>query len=80
VPPEVLEVPETKITGNESALAFGVGAFIRLNDHFFVDTLIKYQAITNARANIDYEDDQTLNGISRTIQYVSLLAGINYRF
>ncbi len=79
-PDNITQVPETKITGNESALALGLGAYIKLNENFFFDAVIKYNAITNARSISDYDDDQTLTGLSRTVQYITLLAGVNYRF
>lgn len=79
-PNNIEEVPETKISGNQPALALGIGTFVELSDHFFLDVVLKYNAITNAKAISDWEDDQTLTGISRTVQYITLLAGINYRF
>lgn len=79
-PDNIQEVPETKITGNETALALGIGTYIKLSDHFFIDGVLKYNAITNARAITDYDDEQTITGLSRTIQYITILAGINYRF
>jgi opacity protein-like surface antigen len=79
-PDNIQQVPETSITGNESALALGAGTFIKLNDHLYLDAVLKYNAITNARAISDYDNDQTLTGLSRTVQYITLLAGINYRF
>jgi opacity protein-like surface antigen len=79
-PPEIEEIPETIITGNQPALALGIGTFIEVSDHIFLDVVLKYNAITNAKAISDWEDDQTLTGLSRTVQYITLLAGINYRF
>lgn len=79
-PDNIEEIPETKITGSETALALGIGTFAELSDHFFLDVVLKYNAITNARAISDFEDEQTLTGLSRTVQYITLLAGINYRF
>ena len=79
-PNNIEEIPETKITGNESALALGIGTFVELSDHIFLDAVLKYNAITNAKAISEWEEDQTITGLSRTIQYITLLAGINYRF
>jgi opacity protein-like surface antigen len=73
-------IQEISDSGTETALSIGAGSLLKLSNHWYLEFTGKYNVLTNARALSDPDDNQTISGISRTIQYITLLLGINYRF
>jgi hypothetical protein len=54
-----------------------------LGKHWFVDASVSYIVLTNAFAvnePVNPEDPDAIYGVVGTLNYISALAGINYRF
>ncbi len=80
--PEI-PIPEVRKSGTETMLNLGLGYLYTLSKHWLLDVTVKYNIITNAftiENLVDPESEDTIYGVKGTNQYLSLLAGINYRF
>ncbi|MBT8391314.1 MAG: outer membrane beta-barrel protein [Ignavibacteriaceae bacterium] len=78
-----IEIPEVSESGTETMLALGLGYLFKLSKHWFVDFKGNYNILTNAFAvnkPVNPVDPNAVYGIKGTLQYVTILAGINYRF
>ena len=78
-----VEIPEIKESGTESMLVLGLGYLFKLGKHWYFDFKGNYNVLTNAFAvnePVNPDDPNAVYGIKGTLQFVTILAGINYRF
>ncbi len=79
-------IPEQVTTGTESTLSLGLGYIVRLSKHWYVEFNSKYNVMTNAFTInnpdeiYDPEDPTTIYGIKGTLNFITIMAGIDYRF
>ena len=78
-------IPETKESGTESALSFGLGYFHKLSKRWYFEFNTKYNVMTNAFSLnkpdqiYDPENPSTIYGIKGTLNFISVSAGITFR-
>jgi hypothetical protein len=78
-----IPVPELNESGTETMIVFGLGYLFKLGKHWYFDFKGNYNVLTNAFAvnePVNPADPNAVYGVKGTLQYVSILAGINYRF
>ena len=78
-----IPLPDIEETGTETMLALGLGYLIKFGKHWYADVNGNYNIITNGFAvnePVNPDDPDAIYGVKGTLQYVSFLAGINYRF
>ena len=78
-----IPLPDIEETGTETMLALGLGYLIKFGKHWYADVNGNYNIITNGFAvnePVNPDDPEAIYGVKGTLQYVSFLAGINYRF
>jgi len=79
----MIPIDEIKKNGTETMLTLGLGYLFKFGKHWYVDVNGNYNIITNAfsvNEPVNPEDPNAIYGVKGTLQYVSFLAGINYRF
>jgi hypothetical protein len=78
-----IPLPEINESGTETMIVFGLGYLFKLGKHWYFDFKGNYNVLTNAFAvnePVNPADPNAVYGVKGTLQYVSILAGINYRF
>jgi hypothetical protein len=78
-----IELPEFDENGTKTLLRISAGYVYFLGKHWFVDASVSYIVLTNAFAvnePVNPEDPDAIYGVVGTLNYISALAGINYRF
>jgi hypothetical protein len=79
----MIKIEDIEESGTETMLALGLGYLFKFGKHWYVDVKGNYNIITNAftlNEPVNPEDPEAIYGVKGTLQYVSFLAGINYRF
>jgi len=79
----MIPIDEIKKNGTETMLTLGLGYLFKFGKHWYVDVNGNYNIITNAfsvNEPVNPEDPNAIYGVKGTLQYVSFLVGINYRF
>jgi outer membrane protein W len=77
IPVELSEINET---GTETMLRISAGYIIFIQKHWFIDASVNYIVLTDA-FTVDVPDDpEAISGAAQTLNYLSVSAGINYRF
>ncbi|MDX1373895.1 MAG: outer membrane beta-barrel protein [Nitrososphaeraceae archaeon] len=80
--PEIA-LPDISESGTETMINLGAGYLIKLGKHWYLDLAGKYFVLTNAFAlnePVDPENSDAIYGVKGLLQFVHLMAGINYRF
>jgi hypothetical protein len=78
-----IDIPEINESGTETMIVLGLGYLFKLGKHFYFDFKGNYNILTNAFAvnePVNPDDPDAVYGVKGTLQYVTILAGINYRF
>lgn len=78
-----IDIPEINESGTETMIVLGLGYLFKLGKHFYFDFKGNYNILTNAFAvnePVNPDDPDAVYGVKGTRQYVTILAGINYRF
>lgn len=78
-----VDIPEINESGTETMLVLGLGYLFKFGKHWYFDFKGNYNILTNAFAvnePVNPEDPNAVFGVKGTLQYVTILAGINYRF
>ena len=78
-----IPLPDINENGTETMIVLGLGYLFKLGKRWYVDLKGNYNFLTNAFAinePVNPEDPNAIYGVKGTVQYVSFLAGINYRF
>lgn len=79
-------IPETKKTDTQTALAVGFGYFYSLSRNWYIEVHSKYNVLSSAYTINepdkikDPQDPDTVFGKSGKLNFVSLAAGVNYIF
>jgi outer membrane protein W len=80
VPIDLEEIDEN---GTETMLRISAGYIIFIHKHWFIDASVNYIVLTDAftvDVPEDPEEAETISGAASTLNYLSISAGINYRF
>jgi outer membrane protein W len=78
-----IDLPEINENGTETMLRISAGYIIFIQKHWFIDASVNYIVLTNAftvDVPADPEEAETISGAASTLNYLSISAGINYRF
>jgi hypothetical protein len=78
-----MELPESDENGSNTMLRISAGYLYSLAKHWLVDASASYIVLTNAFAvnePVNPEDPDAIYGVVGTLNYISVSAGINYRF
>jgi outer membrane protein W len=78
-----VEIPEIEEKGTEPILRISAGYIIFLQRRWFIDASVNYSVLTDAftvAVPDDPEVAETISGTAETLNYLSISAGINYRF
>jgi len=76
-------LPEIDEKGTKSMLKISGGYLFFVAKHWFIDASVGYIVLTNAftvNEPVNPEDPDAIYGVVGTLNYVSIQAGINYRF
>lgn len=78
-----IDLPEFDENGTETMLRISAGYIIFIQKHWFIDASVNYIVLTDA-FTVDVPDDpeeaEAISGAASTLNYLSISAGINYRF
>jgi hypothetical protein len=77
------ELPEIDESGTETMLKISAGYIYFFNRQWFVDASVGYAVLVDAftvNKPVDPDDPDAVYGAAETLNYISVLAGINYRF
>ena len=80
---ETVNLTEIDEKGTETMLRISAGYIIFIQKHWFIDASVNYIVLTNAftvDVPADPEDAEAISGAAETLNYLSISAGINYRF
>jgi outer membrane protein W len=80
---ETVNLSEIDEKGTETMLRISAGYIIFIQKHWFIDASVNYIVLTNAftvDVPADPEDAEAISGAAETLNYLSISAGINYRF
>lgn len=78
-----IDLPEIDENGTETMLRISAGYIIYIQKRWFIDTSVNYIVLTDAftvDVPADPEEAETISGAASTLNYLSISAGINYRF
>ena len=78
-----IELPEFDENGTETMLRVSAGYIFFIQKHWFIDASVNYIVLTDAftvDVPADPEDAESISGAAETLNYLSISAGINYRF
>ena len=78
-----IDLPEIDENGTKTMLKISAGYLYFFAKHWFIDASAGYIVLTNAFAvnePVNPEDPDAIYGVVGTLNYVSVQAGINYRF
>ena len=79
-------IADRKETGTQTSLALGFGYFLRITKQLYFEINSKYYVLTNAftindpKEIYDPNNPNSIYGILGTQSFISLMAGIDYRF
>jgi len=76
-------LPELNEKGSKTKLKISTGYLYFFAKHWFIDASVGYIVLTNAfsvNEPVNPEDPDAIYGVVGTLNYVSIQAGINYRF
>lgn len=80
---ETVTLSEIDEKGTETMLRISAGYIIFIQKHWFIDASVNYIVLTDA-FTVDVpdnpEDAEEITGVAQTLNYLSISAGINYRF
>ncbi len=78
-----IDLEEIDENGTETMLRISAGYIIFIQRHWFIDASVNYIVLTDA-FTVDVPEDpeevETISGPASTLNYLSISAGINYRF
>lgn len=74
-----LDLPESIEKRNSTTLALGGGFLSSLTKKLFLDIKLKW-AIMNNISLVEEDKNEEISGVDKTVQTISLLAGLNYYF
>ena len=80
---ETITLPEIDEDGIETMLRISAGYLFFFDKHWFIDASVSYIVLTNAftvDVPADPEDAGEITSAAETLNYLSVTAGINYRF
>ena len=80
---ETVTLPEIDENGTETMLRISAGYLIFFVKHWFIDASFNCNVLTDAFAvnePVNPEDPDAIYGVVGTLNYISVSAGINYRF
>jgi len=80
---ETITLPEIDEDGIETMLRISAGYLFFIEKHWFIDASVNYIVLTDAftvDVPADPEDAEAIIGAAQTLNYLSVTAGINYRF
>ena len=80
---ETVTLPEIDENGTETMLRISAGYIIFIQKHWFIDASVNYIVLTDAftvDVPAEPEDAEGISGTAETLNYLSISAGINYRF
>ena len=80
---EMITLPEINEDGTETMLRISAGYILFIQKHWFIDASVNYIVLTDAftvDVPDDPEDAEEITGAAQTLNYLSVSAGINYRF
>ena len=78
-----IELPQSDESGSKTMLRISAGYLYFFANHWFIDASVGYIVMTDAFAvnePVNPEEPDAIYGIVGTLDYVSVSAGINYRF
>lgn len=81
-----VDIPETKKTDTQTALAVGFGYFYRLNNEWYIEVKSKYSVLSSAYTInepgkiVNPENEEIAYGKSGKLNFITISAGINYMF
>lgn len=80
---ETVTLSEIDEKGTETMLRISAGYIFFIQKHWFIDASVNYIVLTDA-FTVDVPDDpadaEEITGAAQTLNYLSVSAGINYRF
>lgn len=78
-----IDLQEIDESGTETMLRISAGYIIFIQKHWFIDASVNYIVLTDA-FTVDVPDNpqdaEEITGAAQTLNYLSISAGINYRF
>jgi len=74
-----IDIPEQVEKDQSTMLSLGAGFFTRLSKKIFLNVTGKWSIMTNIRL-VELDTSHELSGSQKTVQTISLLAGLNYYF
>ena len=80
---ETITLPEYDENGTEPMLRISAGYIVFIEKHWFIDASVNYNVLTDAATvndPIDPENPEETPSTAQTLNYISVTAGINYRF
>jgi hypothetical protein len=80
---ETVTLSEIDEKGTETMLRISAGYIFFFQKHWFIDASVNYIVLTDAftvDVPDDPEDAEEITGAAQTLNYLSISAGINYRF
>jgi outer membrane protein W len=80
---EIVDLPEINESGTEPMLRISAGYLLYIQRHWFIDASVNYSVLIDAftvNDPVDPEDSEAAYSNAQTLNYISLTAGINYRF
>jgi len=80
---EPITLPEIDESGTETMLRISAGYLFFVEKHWFIDASINYIVLTDAftvDVPVDPADAEAISGAAESLNYLSVTAGINYRF
>ena len=79
-------VKDRKETGTQTSLALGLGYFYKISKHVYLEIQSKYNVLTDAitindpKQIYDPTDPTSVYGVLGTQAFITLMAGVDYRF
>jgi opacity protein-like surface antigen len=86
LPDITTRLEERTETGTQTSLVLGLGYFYRVSKHVYIEIQSKYNVLTDAftinepNQLYDPTDPTSVYGVLGTQAFISVMAGINYRF
>jgi len=80
---QTITLPDIDEKGTETMLRISAGYLFFIEKHWFIDASVNYIVLTDAFTVVvpdDPEDAAEISGAAQTLNYISISAGLNYRF
>lgn len=80
---ETVDLPEIDESGSKTMLRISAGYIFFFHKRWFIDASFNYNVLSDAftvDVPADPEEAQEISGAAETLNYMSISAGINYRF